>query len=93
MRNADAKFDDLDAALNFALRIGKRLAVLARQNRCKPLLLPPDDIDEFHQHTGSALRIDRRPFALRRSGIGDRLATSSRLASGTREIAAPVIGS
>ena len=72
MRNAEREFDHLDAALNVALGVGDRLAVLARQRVGELVVVLGDEVDELHQDAGAALRIDRRPGRLRRLRVLDR---------------------
>ena len=61
MRNAERELDHLDAALNVALGVGDRLAMLARQNVGEFVVVFRDQIEKLHQDAGAALRIDRRP--------------------------------
>ena len=61
MRNAERELDHLDAALNVALGVGDRLAVLARQNVGELVVMFGDEVQELHQNARAALRIDRRP--------------------------------
>ena len=72
MRRAEREFDHLDAALNVALGVGDRLAVLARQRLGHLVVVLGDEVDEFHQHAGAALRIDRGPGRLGGLGVLDR---------------------
>ena len=72
MRHAEREFDHLDAALNVALGVGDRLAVLARQGLGELVVVLGDEVDELHQHAGAALRVDRGPGRLRRLGVLDR---------------------
>ena len=72
MRRAEAEFEHLDAALNVALGVGDRLAVLAGENVGEFVGVLDDQLVEFHQHAGAALRIGRRPGRLRRLGVLDR---------------------
>ncbi len=74
MRNAEREFDHLDAALDVALGVGDRLAVLAREDVGELVVVLGDEIDELHQDAGAALRIDRGPGRLRRLGVLDRRA-------------------
>ena len=71
MRNAERELDHLDAALNVALGVGDRLAVLARQHVGELVIVLGDEIEELHQHACAALRIDRRPAKLRLFGVLD----------------------
>ena len=72
MRDAEREFDHFDAALDVALGVGDRLAVLARENVGEFVVVPGDEIEELHQHAGAALRIGRRPGRLRGFGVLDR---------------------
>ena len=74
MRHAEREFDHLDAALDVALGVGDRLAVLARQRLGHLVVVLGDEVDELHEHAGAALRIDRRPGRLRGLGVLDRRA-------------------
>ncbi len=69
MRDTDRELHHLQSALDIALGIGDRFAVLAGQQGRQRILLPGDQFKEFHQHAGAALRIGRRPTRLRRPGI------------------------
>ena len=59
-----AELDDLDAALNVALRVGHRLAVLDGQQLGELGAVFVDQLDESHQHPGAALRIPCGPALL-----------------------------
>ena len=72
MRNAERELDHFDAALDVALGVGDRLAVLARENVGELVVVLGDEIDELHQDASAALRIDRRPGWLRGLGVLDR---------------------
>ena len=72
MRDAEREFDHLDAALDVALGVGDRLAVLARQRVGELVIVFGDEVEELHQDAGAALRVDRRPGALSRFGVLDR---------------------
>ena len=74
MRRADADFDHFEAALDVALGVGDRLAVLARQDIGQFVIVAGDQFEEFHQHAHAALRVGRGPFRLRRLGVLDRRA-------------------
>ena len=86
MRNAEREFDHLDAALNVALGVGDRLAVLARQNVGEFVVVLRDEFEKLHQHAGAALRIDRGPGELGFFGVLDRSANFS--LGGERDIRA-----
>ena len=72
MRDAAGEFDHFDAALDVALGVGDRLAVLAREQFGERLHVARDEVQEFHQHAGAALRIGRAPAELRGLGVLDR---------------------
>ena len=72
MRDAERELDHLDAALDVALGVADRLAMLARQNVGKFVVVFGDEVEELHQYAGAALRIDRRPSELRRFRVLDR---------------------
>ena len=72
MRDAEREFDHLDAALDVALGVGDRLAVLARQRVGELVIMFGDEIEKLHQDAGAALRVDRRPGALSGFGVLDR---------------------
>ena len=74
MRDAEREFDHLDAALDVALGVGDRLAVLARENVGKLVIILGDEVEEFHQDAGAALRVDRGPAQLRGFRVLDRSA-------------------
>ena len=74
MRDAEGEFDHFDAALDVAPGVGDRLAVLARQRVGELVVVPGDEVEEFHQDAGAALRVHRRPGRLRGRGVFDRLA-------------------
>ena len=69
MRHAERELDHLDAALDIALGVGDRLAVLARQNVSELVVVLGDEIEKFHEYAGAALRVDRRPTNLRGLGV------------------------
>ena len=52
MRDAERELDHFDAALNVALGVGDRLAVLARQNVGELVVVLGDEIEELHQARG-----------------------------------------
>ena len=72
MRRAESEFDHFDAALDVALGVDERLAVLARENVGELVGVLGDEVVEFHQHAGAALRIGRAPGGLRRLGVENR---------------------
>jgi hypothetical protein len=77
MRDAERELDHLDAALNVAFGVGDRLAVLARQNVGELVVVFGDKLEELHQDSGAALRVDRGPAKLRRFRVLDRGANLS----------------
>ena len=72
MRHAEREFDHLDPALDVALGVGDRLAVLARKNVGELVVVLGDEVEELHQDASAALGIGRRPGALRGFGVLDR---------------------
>ena len=72
MRDAERELDHLDAALNVALGVADRLAVLARQDVGELLGVFADEVEELHQNARAALRIDGRPSGLRGYRVLDR---------------------
>ena len=74
MRDACRKFDDFEAALNVALRIGDRLAMLFGEQLGQSLHLSCNEIEKFHQHTRTPLRIDCSPVGLGGEGAFHRCA-------------------
>ncbi len=72
MRRAKREFDHLDAALDVALGVGDRLAVLAGENVGELVVVPGDEVEELHQDARAALRIDRGPGRLRSFRVLDR---------------------
>ena len=77
MRDAEREFDHFDAALDVALGVGDRLAVLARQRLGQLVVVLGDEIEELHQYAGAALRIGRGPGRLRGLGVLHRRANFS----------------
>ena len=72
MRDAEREFDHFDAALDVALGVGDRLAVLARENVGEFIVVPGDEIEELHQDARAALRIGRSPADLSGGAVLDR---------------------
>jgi len=72
MRDAERELDHFDAALDVALGVGDRLAVLTRQDVREFVIVFGDQFKKLHQHAGAALRIDRSPGRLRRLRVLDR---------------------
>ncbi len=72
MRDAEREFDHFDAALDVALGVGDRLAMLARQNVGELVVVLGDEIEKLHQNASAALRVDRCPAKLRSLGVLDR---------------------
>ena len=69
VRGAEGELDHLDAALDVALGVDERLAVLAGEDVGEFLDVLGDELVEFHQHARAALRIGRGPGGLRRLGV------------------------
>ena len=94
MRDAAGELDDLEAALDIALGVRDRLAVLGGEQPRQRLHLAIDELQKLHHHAGAALRIGRGPCRLRGGGIVDRrLAPPPDDASATRACTSPVLGS
>jgi hypothetical protein len=74
MGNAKRELHHFDAALDITLGVGDRLAVFARQDIGKFVVVFGDQVEKFHQHAGPALRVGGRPFRLRRRGVLNRRA-------------------
>ncbi len=72
MGNAAGELDHFQAALDIAVAVGHRLAVLGRQQFGQRLLFPLDEIKKPEKHAGTLLRVLRRPIGLRGGGTGDR---------------------
>ena len=72
MRRAERHFEHFDAALDVALGVDQRLAVLAGEDLGELVDVPADQLVELHQHARAALRVHRRPGRLRRLGVLDR---------------------
>ena len=72
MRRAERELDHLDAALDVALGVGDRLAVLAGENVGEFVIVAGDEVEELHQHAGAALRVGGGPGRLRGGGVLDR---------------------
>ena len=64
VRDPDAELDHLDAALDVALGVGHRLAVLEGQQLGQLVVVVVDQLDEAHHHPGAALRIPCGPVLL-----------------------------
>ncbi len=71
MRNAAGELNHFQAALDVAVAVGHRLAVLCRQQLGKRLLFLLHEIEKTEQHAGALLRVLRRPIGLGSRGIGD----------------------
>ncbi len=61
MRNAAGEFDHLEAALDVALGVGERLAVLGREQLGERLHLLLRQVEELEHHARAALRIGGGP--------------------------------
>ncbi len=66
VRNAAGEFDHLEAALDVALGVGERLAVLGGEQPGEAVVLLLCQVEEFEQDAGAALRVGGRPADLRR---------------------------
>jgi hypothetical protein len=62
VRNPAGEFDDLEAALQRAARVGKHLAVLTRDQPRQFVGVLFDEMLEFEQHRGAARRRRCRPL-------------------------------
>ena len=71
MRHAEREFDHFDAALDIALGVGDRLAMLAGKNVGEFVVVLRDEIEELHQDARAALRIGRGPADLCGGGVLD----------------------
>jgi hypothetical protein len=71
MRDAAGELDDFHAALDVALGVRDRLAVLGRKHRRQRVVLLGDQLQELEHHAGAALRVGGGPCRLRLRGIGD----------------------
>ena len=71
VRDAAGEFDDFEAALDIALRVGDHLAVFGRQQLGEAFEVALDERLESEQHARAALRVGRRPRRLRGGGVGD----------------------
>ena len=58
-------------ALDVALGVGDGLAVLAGEAVGELVVVARDELEEFHQHAGAALRVGGGPGRLRGLGVGD----------------------
>ncbi len=59
MRGAEGELDDLEAALDVALRVGgDRLAMLGRQEARQRIHLLLHELEELHQDAGPLLRLN-----------------------------------
>jgi len=63
--NAAGKFDHLKPALNVALGVRNGLAMLARQQIGKLVVITLRQFEELHHHASAALRIGGAPLRLR----------------------------
>ena len=62
MRDAAGEFDDFQAALHVAARIGQHLAMLVGEHAGQLVHVLLDQRFEIEHHARAALRIDGRPF-------------------------------
>ncbi len=65
VRDADRELDDLDAALDVALRVRDGLAVLQAKQLGEFVDIGVDQVDELHQDPRPALRVEGGPLFLR----------------------------
>jgi hypothetical protein len=72
MRNAAGEFRDFEAALNVALGVGERLAVLGGEEPGEFVILALDEFQEPEHDPGAPLRIGGRPTRESRLCIGNR---------------------
>src|SRR6185369_3193168 len=73
LRNAAAKFDDFEPALNVAFGVGDDLAMLGAQKVRELIHVPFDQLLEPEHHPGAALGVGRGPAGLGGLGGVDRL--------------------
>ena len=71
VRDAAGELDHFEAALEVALGVGERLAVLAGEKFCERLELLLNQLQKLEQHARPPLRIGGGPRRLRRLRIGD----------------------
>jgi hypothetical protein len=71
VRDAARELGHLDAALDVALGIRNRLAVLTGEKVGERVHLPRDQVKELHHDAGAALRVGARPGGLGGAGILD----------------------
>ena len=72
MRDAEANSTTSSAALDVALGVGDRLAVLAGENVGQRVVVTGDEVEELHQHPRAPLGISGGPGRLRCGGVLDR---------------------
>ena len=92
VRNAAGEFDDFEAALDVALGVGKRLAVLGGQEPRQRVEFLLGQFEEFHHHPRAPLRVGRRPAGCAASATAMACSTSECLASATLACTSPVLG-
>src|SRR5271166_3231053 len=73
MRDAAGEFDDLDAAGDFALRVGKDLAVLLGDQPRQCVVLASEELEEFEHDPRAGEGRGRSPAGKRRRGCPHRL--------------------
>ncbi|MDR8759042.1 hypothetical protein FEP90_00711 [Burkholderia multivorans] len=71
LRNPAREFDDVDAARDFALRVGEHLAVLGGDDRRERVAMLVHQLQETVQHARAANRRRRGPVRKRRGGRRD----------------------
>lgn len=72
MRDPGGELHHFQAALDVAVCVGDRLAVLGGEQPGQRVPLALDELEEAEEDAGTALRIPLAPLALRRRGVGDR---------------------
>jgi hypothetical protein len=71
VRNAAGEFDHLESALDVALGVADRLAVLAREQLGERVIFLGDQFQELEHHPRAALRVHGGPGRLRGFGVLD----------------------
>ncbi len=72
MSGTEADFHHFQTALNVALGVSNRLAVLASQQFCKAVIFSFDEFKELAQNANAALRVCCSPCWLSRLSVFDR---------------------
>ena len=92
MRDAAAEFDDFEAALDIALRVGDDLAMLARQHVREAVHVGFDEALEFEHHARAPLRVGGSPGGLCLFRCGDRAFEERRVAERDLRLHAAAVG-